>query len=62
MAKAAIAAAESTFMSNWREKVIDAGMGLFCASGAHWLAEPFTRGYQRGRDYYQRLCDESKAA
>jgi hypothetical protein len=26
------------------------------------LAEPFTRGYQRGRDYYQRLCDESKAA
>jgi hypothetical protein len=24
--------------------------------------EPFTRGYQRGRDYYQRLCDESKAA
>jgi hypothetical protein len=26
------------------------------------VAEPFTRGYQRGRDYYQRLCDESKAA
>jgi hypothetical protein len=23
---------------------------------------PFTRGYQRGRDYYQRLCDESKEA
>lgn len=26
------------------------------------LTEPFTRGYQRGRDYYQRLCDERKAA
>lgn len=26
------------------------------------LAEPYTRGYQRGREYYQRLCDESKAA
>jgi len=23
---------------------------------------PFTRGYQRGREYYQQLCDESKAA
>ncbi len=31
-------------MPNWREKVIDAGMGLFRASGAHWLAAPFTRG------------------
>lgn len=26
------------------------------------LEEPFTRGYQRGREYYQRLCDQSKAA
>lgn len=26
------------------------------------LDEAFTRGYQRGREYYQRLCDESKAA
>jgi hypothetical protein len=26
------------------------------------LAVPFTRGYQRGREYYQHLCDESKAA
>ncbi len=26
------------------------------------LEEAYTRGYQRGRDYYQRLCDESKAA
>jgi len=26
------------------------------------VAEPYTRGYRRGRDYYQRLCDESKAA
>ena len=26
------------------------------------VAEPFSRGYERGRDYYQRLCDESKAA
>jgi hypothetical protein len=24
--------------------------------------EPFRRGYERGRDYYQRLCDERKAA
>jgi hypothetical protein len=24
------------------------------------VAEAFTRGYQRGREYYQRLCDESK--
>lgn len=26
------------------------------------VAEAFTRGYQRGREYYQRLCNESKAA
>ncbi len=26
------------------------------------VADPFTRGYQRGREYYQRLCDESKKA
>jgi len=26
------------------------------------LEEPYTRGYQRGREYYQRLCDRSKAA
>jgi hypothetical protein len=26
------------------------------------VAEPFQRGYERGRDHYQRLCDESKAA
>ncbi len=26
------------------------------------LAEPFQKGYERGRDYYQQLCDESKAA
>jgi hypothetical protein len=26
------------------------------------VAEPFRRGYERGRDYYQQLCDESKAA
>ena len=26
------------------------------------IAEPFQRGYERGRDYYQRLCSESKAA
>lgn len=26
------------------------------------VAEPFQRGYERGRDYYQQLCDESKAA
>jgi hypothetical protein len=26
------------------------------------VEEPFTRGYQRGRDYYQRLCDEKRAA
>jgi hypothetical protein len=24
--------------------------------------EPFTRGFQQGREYYQRLCDESKPA
>jgi hypothetical protein len=24
------------------------------------VEEPFTRGYQRGREYYQRLCDEEK--
>jgi len=24
--------------------------------------EPFQRGYERGRDYYRRLCDTSKAA
>jgi hypothetical protein len=23
---------------------------------------PFTKGYERGRDYYQQLCDKSKAA
>ena len=26
------------------------------------VAEPFSRGYDRGRYYYQRLCDESRAA
>jgi hypothetical protein len=26
------------------------------------VAQPFTRGYERGRDYYQQLCSESKAA
>jgi hypothetical protein len=26
------------------------------------LEEPYTHGYQRGREYYQRLCDERKAA
>ena len=25
-------------------------------------AEPFRKGYERGRDYYQQLCNESKAA
>jgi peptidoglycan/xylan/chitin deacetylase (PgdA/CDA1 family) len=31
-------------MPTWREIAIDAGMGLFRASGAHRLAEPYTRG------------------
>jgi hypothetical protein len=26
------------------------------------VAEPFSRGYERGRDYYQHVCDESRAA
>jgi hypothetical protein len=26
------------------------------------VAEPFRKGYERGRDYYQQLCDESEAA
>jgi len=26
------------------------------------VEEAFTRGYQRGRDHYQQLCDEKKAA
>lgn len=26
------------------------------------VEEPFTRGYQRGREYYQQLCDETKKA
>jgi hypothetical protein len=26
------------------------------------LAEPFTRGYERGRDYYQQLCNKPRAA
>lgn len=26
------------------------------------VADAFTRGYQRGRDYYERMCDKSKAA
>ncbi|HSS99204.1 MAG TPA: hypothetical protein VLK33_19350 [Terriglobales bacterium] len=26
------------------------------------VEDPYTRGYQRGREYYQQLCDESKAA
>jgi hypothetical protein len=26
------------------------------------LAEAYTRGYERGREYYQRLCDEKRAA
>jgi peptidoglycan/xylan/chitin deacetylase (PgdA/CDA1 family) len=31
-------------MARWRDKAIDAGMSLFRASGAHRLAEPYTRG------------------
>jgi peptidoglycan/xylan/chitin deacetylase (PgdA/CDA1 family) len=31
-------------MANWRRLAIDAGMAFFRASGAHRLAEPFTRG------------------
>jgi len=26
------------------------------------VEEPFTLGFQQGREYYQRLCDESNAA
>jgi hypothetical protein len=26
------------------------------------VAEPYTRGFQRGREYYQHLCEQSKAA
>jgi len=26
------------------------------------VADPFTRGYERGREYYQHLCGPSKAA
>ncbi len=26
------------------------------------VADPFRKGYERGRDYYQQLCSESKAA
>jgi hypothetical protein len=26
------------------------------------VEEPFTRGYQRGREHYQHLCDETKNA
>lgn len=26
------------------------------------VADPFTRGYRRGREYYQQLCDEKRAA
>jgi hypothetical protein len=26
------------------------------------VAEPFRRGYERGREHYQHLCDESRAA
>jgi hypothetical protein len=26
------------------------------------VAEPFTRGYERGRDYYQELCNKPRAA
>jgi peptidoglycan/xylan/chitin deacetylase (PgdA/CDA1 family) len=31
-------------MTTWREFAIEAGMGFFRASGAHRLAEPYTRG------------------
>jgi len=26
------------------------------------VSEAYQRGYERGRDYYQQLCNESKAA
>jgi hypothetical protein len=26
------------------------------------VSDAYRRGYERGRDYYQQLCDESKAA
>jgi len=31
-------------MASWRDLAIEAGIGLFRASGAHRLAEPYTRG------------------
>jgi len=31
-------------MVGWRDRAIDAGMGLFAASGVHRLAAPYTRG------------------
>ena len=31
-------------MTTWRDLAIDAGLELFRASGAHRLAEPYTRG------------------
>jgi peptidoglycan/xylan/chitin deacetylase (PgdA/CDA1 family) len=31
-------------MTTWRQKAIEAGMELFCATGAHRLAESYTRG------------------
>lgn len=42
MAKTAIFAVERTSMSRWREKVIDAEMGLFRASGALRLPAPLS--------------------
>ena len=33
-----------------------------CAHPGEAVEEPFTRGYQRGREYYQRLCDENQKA
>jgi hypothetical protein len=61
---------ESALHARTRCKEYDQVMGEMTAQmeklereypGAN-VEEPFRRGYERGRDYYQRLCDEGKAA
>ena len=50
----------------WRQKAIDAGMNFFRASGAHRLAEPFTRGlgailmFHRVRPRFQRSFEPNQ--
>jgi len=45
-----------------RRVALFGGVGLVVFVVALYFSFPYERGYERGRKYYQQLCDESNAA